>query len=414
MDKSNSTEVTEYGLDRPPTKSPFAPAVGLPEAEASSPEKPCLAKAQGRLSPESASPSTLGPRNEAAATDAQPRQLCHIETIPVELFQVVMWEITKNPGPGWKPDHAFTKIRLVCRRWTAILEGMPKVWARLSLDMGEKLIDLALTRSKHCPLTITGDLFPSPALDKLFQHAYRWKHLDVYVNDKFIMDRLAVRSVPLLEELRLKHSVFTPHKILFNDWAGEKTRTTYEGEADEHGAFTAEFIIDFPIANDIFEHFARQLGKGEPNPVPPALRIIDCSYAYAGDVENELKLLQRLHKHLPDTDEILIDDPSSKFIEDALSTLFPSNHSSGLFPRLSTLIVRKSVGGVSSWLEKWQKRQDKQGGVQPLPLQTLKIEGRSVELTKAWRMEDPTISAESVKVLEKLVPNLVLNHVAVK
>ncbi|KIO18136.1 hypothetical protein M407DRAFT_226270 [Tulasnella calospora MUT 4182] len=150
------------------------------------------------------------------------------------------------------------------------------------------------------------------------------------------------------------------------NWTGGIPRTTYEGQADEHGAFTAEF------------------------------------------------LLKRLHKHLPDTDEILIDDPSSKFIEDALSTLFPSNHSSGLFPRLSTLIVRKSVGGVSSWLEKWQKRQDKQGGVQPLPLQTLKIEGRSVELTKAWRMEDPTISAESVKVLEKLVPNLVLNHVAVK
>ncbi|KAG8893000.1 hypothetical protein FRC01_013821, partial [Tulasnella sp. 417] len=55
------------------------------------------------------------------------------------------------------PDYynVITQTRLVCRRWTVALEGMPEIWARISLDMDERLIDLAISRSVHSPLIIT-------------------------------------------------------------------------------------------------------------------------------------------------------------------------------------------------------------------------------------------------------------------
>ncbi|KAG9046736.1 hypothetical protein FS837_003757 [Tulasnella sp. UAMH 9824] len=93
---------------------------------------------------------------------------------------------------------------------------MPEVWARLSPDMDERLIDLALSRSVPSPLTITGHLFSSSALDKLLQHAHRWKYLDVYIDDDATMDRFAGHSAPLLEELRLDHLLPTLPTILFN------------------------------------------------------------------------------------------------------------------------------------------------------------------------------------------------------
>ncbi|KAG9049421.1 hypothetical protein FS837_010361 [Tulasnella sp. UAMH 9824] len=180
-----------------------------------------------------------------------------------------------------------------------------------------------------------------------------------------------------------------------NMW-GRSVRTTYKGEANhQHGPLTIDVERFFGNKIDIYEHFARQLGQLEPpNPVPPALHIVNCSDG--GYVCNMSELLQRLHEHLPDTDEILIEDISLGFIEDAFGALFPSDHSSPrLFPKLSTLIIRNSEH--KQWAHCLERRQQQQAnweGVNPWPIKTLKIECE-------------TISAEMVETLEKLVQNLV-------
>ncbi|KAG8912949.1 hypothetical protein FRC00_003396 [Tulasnella sp. 408] len=176
--------------------------------------------------------------------------------------------------------------------------------------------------------------------------------------------------------------------------------TIYEGGADRHGALIVDVEGFSGNTIDFCEHFARQLGQGEPNPVPPALHIVNCSDgAY---VCNMSELLQRLHKHLPDTDEILIEDISYEFIEDAFGALFPSDHSSRLFSKLSTLIIRNSEHKQWTYcLQRWQQRQANWEGVNSWPLQTLKI-------------ERGYISAAMVEILEKLVQNLVLDRVEIE
>ncbi|KAG8918145.1 hypothetical protein FRC01_002026 [Tulasnella sp. 417] len=429
---------------------------------------------------------------------------------------------------------------------------MPGIWVKLSLRMDERFIDLVLSRSMHSPLTITGSLFSSPALEKLLQHTYRWKVLNVNIAMDGTLDRLALHSVPILEELRLDRPEPTLHMIPFSgstpmlrivhihgrgvqwgisvlsnlhelslcniqdgvpnvdilfqtlsnspqltrlriqhthltrspspqtripllclrsleledlgrgilkqllesieiptsakcvfsveldddgpEWASyeqlepiglrmaaltnvsrgtrstltlkdtsdEWTQTigmTYEGWAQQHGALTAEVDALTGTNIDVFEYFASQLGQGEHNPIPPTLHIINPPYR--DDFGNDLKLLQRLHKHLPNTEEILIDGPSFEFLQHAFNMLFPMDHSPRLFPRLSTLGIRGWMREWTYWLEARQKRQNQRGGVEPLPLQTLKIEGG-------------IISDERMEALEKLVPNLVLDRVDVK
>ncbi|KAG8957475.1 hypothetical protein FRC00_003916 [Tulasnella sp. 408] len=423
--------------------------------------------------------------------------------------------------------------------------------------MGDRLVGLALSRSSDSPLTITGELSSSPGLDKLLQHAYRWKVLNVKVLGIDTMDRLASLSVPLLAELRISPPIsHSPlQTILFNGsapmlriacildcavgWStslfsnlqelvldlmedagcpdvdtflkllsqspkltrlevqntlradehplqprvslpclqsltleylekealyqvlnaidiptstecsfslepdpddprnldyerlkpidrrlaalaevsrGTKSTLTfggavkmgcrsvwtiYEGGADRHGALIVDVEGFSGRTIDFCEHFARQLGQGEPNPIPPILHLINCSNGAYGN--SKLELLQILHRHLPDTDEILIEDTSFRSIGDAFNDLFPLNQSSGLFSRLSTLTVRNLPHDrwVACWLRSRQEQQDQEGGSYPLPLQTFRIEGG-------------TISAEMVEVLEKLVPNLVLDRVKVK
>lgn len=482
-----------------------------------------------------------------------------MKAIPVELFETVILKVVKESLSLSIPDYYtnVTQMRLVCRRWAGILEGMPEIWTNLSLDMDQRAIDLVLSRSMHSPLIVRGHLFSSPTLDKLLQHTYRWKILDVSVADDGTMDRLAAHSAPLLEELRLSPPVPTPHMILFKNsapmlrivsirfdgiqWStsllsnlheltlfrvqrgvpdvdiflqilsnspqltllrvtrtifslsnhshlprsripllclgslelnrldhdvlkqliecieipmstkclfsldldgGESEATTgyqqlepvsqrltalaevsrgtkstlticnapdgwdgtvkmtYEGETGQHGTLTVEVDVCYRAIIDAIVYFARRLGQCEPNPVRLALHIVNPP---CGDgTGNELELLQMLHNHLPNTEEIMIEDPSFGFIKAALDQLFPLNHSFRLFPQLSTLIIRVSTheNWAEHWLQRQQKRQDKQGGFHPLSLPTLRIEGG-------------TMSAEIVKRLEKLVPNLVLDQVTV-
>lgn len=465
-----------------------------------------------------------------------------------------MWEIMKDCMALSIVEHyqALTQMRLVCRRWTRILEAMPQIWVNLSLGMNETLIDLALSRSIPIPLTITGHLFSSPALDKLLQHIHRWKYLDVYLDDDVTMGRFAGHSAPLLEELRFDHLLPTPPTIPFNgtapmlrilrirsygvQWStlvlsnlqelvlvdvkhgvpkvdtflkvlsnspqltrlrvrnthltkspssqtrvslpclsfleleylgrgilkqllesihlptstkcwfslaiddyqspsiakhiqlepigqrlakladisngtkstltlrsepsGWGVRVTYEGEADQLGALNID-VEEFPRSNlGFFEYFASQLGQGGPNLLPPMLHIVNPPDLTNSD--NQLEIIKMLHNHLPDTDEILIEDASFGSIADAFNTLFPSNPASRPFPRLSTLIIRESMHeGWAHWLLGRQKRPEKRGDVDPLPLNTLKIGGGA-------------ISAEKVERLKKLVPDLALDRVEIR
>ncbi|KAG8918146.1 hypothetical protein FRC01_002027 [Tulasnella sp. 417] len=558
MNRINSPELAEDGPDRSSGNSLPASVGGLPDAGARlSLAGPHFVEFQGRTTHVSASLSVGGVSDDATvASSAQPQRLCHIETIPVELSQAIMREVMKEDlsldTHTQAYYRAFTQIRLICRRWADILEGMPELWVRLSMRMDERFVDLALSRSMDNPLIITGTLSSSPTLDRLLQHAYRWKVLSVSVADRSTMDHLAVHSAPLLEDLRLYHPIRPPYKILFNgsapmlrivhvrgcgvqwstsllsnlhslvlldirqgapdvgvllevlstspkltllrvqntrltqsssrqtriylkclrslelrfleqsilkqladavdipmstncwfsfmrgtewqphseqlepinqrlsvlaaasigsksaltfwtvsDGCNREARVTYEGGADQQGALIFKFGVFPGTHNDVFEYFARQLGQAEPNPIPSALHIVNCSNrAYE---RNGLELLQRLHKHLPDTDEILIEDTSSGFIEDVFEIFFPGDNSLQLFRQLSILIIRDSTHKkwAASWLERRQRLQEKQGGWHRLPLRTLKIEGG-------------TISAEIVKGLEQLVPNLVLDHVEVE
>lgn len=552
MNKPSSAKLTEYSLGQPVPDSVSAPTNGLPETVARlNPGGPCLAKPQDRTTEASASLSTVAVGNGVAATSTQHRQLSPIETVPLELFQVIMWEFVKKSLPRSisKYYRAITRMRLVCRRWTVILEGMPELWAILSPSLDERLIDLALSRSMHRPLTVAGDLVSSPTVDKLFQHTHRWKVLDIHAVDDVTKYRLAVHSAPLLEELRLDPSSPIHPMLLFNGsapmlrivhirnngahwnipvlsnlhelalldiqtiWRGapdvntflqilssspkltrlqvrnthftrsppsqtrvplpcllslelggleqgileqivdavdiptstkcsfsvalnlrnyqqlepiiqrlkalasvskgskstltlrkhsrgwvHSVRMTYEGEADQHGALTAQVALHSGFATDVLVYFARQLGQSERNPVPPALHIAyDPNEAYTRD---ENGLLRRLQDHLPGTEEILIEDLSAGLIENALDRLFPK-YSSRLFTHLSTLIIRSAMHGEwAGWLQRRQKRHNQPGGVDRLPLQTLKIEGGN-------------ISAGKMKGLKRLVPNLVLDGVKI-
>ncbi|KAG8911577.1 hypothetical protein FRC01_005637 [Tulasnella sp. 417] len=166
-----------------------------------------------------AGPSTAVPGK--ADSDIQPQPPSLIKTIPVEILEIVMWEVVKDSQSLSIPHYydTVTQLRLVCRHWTRVLEGVPRIWANLSLSMDERLIDLALSRSMRSPLTITGYLFPSSVLDKLFQHIYRWKYLDVYLEGDSVLDRFALHSAPLLEELRLQPPLSSTSRALFNDSA---------------------------------------------------------------------------------------------------------------------------------------------------------------------------------------------------
>ncbi|KAG8957474.1 hypothetical protein FRC00_003915, partial [Tulasnella sp. 408] len=447
-------------------------------------------------------PSTTEVDNEVA--DIRPQPPSPMKAIPVEIFETVILEVVKESLSLSIPDYynTVTRMRLVCRRWTRILEGMPEIWTNLSLDMDQMAIDLVLSRSMHSPLTVRGHLSSSPILDKLLQHTYRWKNLDVSVAYDGTMDRLAPHSVPLLEELRLSPSVPTHHIILFKDsapmlrivsirfdgirriallclgslelnrldhdmlkqiiecieapmctkclfsldldggeseatfgnqrleplsqrlialaevsrgtkstftlcnapdgWEGT-VRVTYESEADRHGTLTVEVDVSYRAIIDAMVYFAHRLGQCEPNPVRPALRIVNPPHG--DNTGNELELLQRLHNHLPDTEEIMVEDPSSGFIKDAFDKLFPSNHSFRLFPQLSVLIVRASIH--EDWaehrLQRQQKRQDKQGGFHPLSLQTLRIEGGTISTEMVKGLESWSQTWSSIGPLEKVI-----------
>ncbi|KAG8912951.1 hypothetical protein FRC00_003398 [Tulasnella sp. 408] len=558
MNETDSTELSKHSLDLRVINSLPAAPLGQPEFAAFSTAGGAVAKSRDpNQTLTFAGPSATEVGNEVA--DLQTKATSPIEAIPVELFQTVMLEVVKESLSLPIPDYynTVTRMRLVCRRWTRTLEGMPEIWTNLSLDMDQRAIDLVLSRSMHSPLTVRGHLSSSPTLDKLLQHTYRWKILDVSVAYEGTMDRLAPHSVPLLEELRLSPPVPTPHIILFKDsapmlrivsirfdgirwstsllsnlhelnlfrvqrgapdvdtflqilsnspqltllrvtrtifslsnyshlprsriallslgslelnrldhdilkqiidcievpictkclfsldldggeseatfgnqrleplsqrlialaevsrgtkstftlcnapdgWEGT-VRVTYESEADRHGTLTVEVDVTYRAIIDAMVYFAHRLSQCEPNPVRPALRIVNPPHG--DNTGNELELLQRLHNHLPDTEEIMIEDPSSGFIKDAVDKLFPSNHSFRLFPQLSALIIRASIheDWAEHWLQRQQKRQDKQRGFHPLSLQALRIEGG-------------TISTEMVKGLEKVVSKLVLNRVTV-
>ncbi|KAG8944867.1 hypothetical protein FRC04_001400 [Tulasnella sp. 424] len=559
MDKTHSTTPTKYFSDQLVTGSLSAAAVGLPEAVTLwNSGEACLAEHQVRSADAPTDSSTALVLDQATTTDAQHQLPSSIENIPVEVFQGIMWEVMQEVVQEWSSVKGYyadiTRIRLVCRAWTGILEGMPEVWARLSPCMDERFLDLALSRSVHCPLVIKGRFLSSPALDKLLLHIYRWKDLDIMVYEPDVLDRIAVLSVPLLEKLGL-HLGCSPRAILFNgsapkleivhissygiQWAtsalsnlrelvllyisegapdvdtflellshsprltrlqvwqthlirspspqtrvslshleylelddlghgvvkqlvesidvptstrclfgialndletslyeqlepiglrlsnlanvSRGTRSTltlnfqigelgdfkvsYEGDADQHGKLTTygELTTDDEtrpqIRLKIFEYFARRLGRTEPDPLPPILHII--MLGYGDSDESDSKILGKLCMHLPNTDEIQFEDPSPLSMENALNALFPSDLSSRLFPRLSTLTIRDAEDETwADWLLKRQERQDKQGGVDPLPLTTLKIEGGS-------------LSAEKVEGLRKLVPNVDLDGVEV-
>ncbi|KAG8944870.1 hypothetical protein FRC04_001403 [Tulasnella sp. 424] len=555
MDKSHSTTLTKYRLDQLVANSLSAAAVDLPEAVALlNSGEACSAEYQVRSTDAPADSSTAFVLDQVTTRDAQHPLPSSIDDMPIEIFQGIVWEVVKESLSlsvyAYYSD--ITRMRLVCRGWTGILEGMPEVWAKLSPCMDERLLDLALSRSIHFPLAITGWLLSSPALDKLLLHTYRWKYLDIVVVEPDVLHSIAVLSVPLLEELRLDLSPSTSQEILpaFNpsapklqiveicnggiQWTASTlsnlhelilldieegvldvdtflellshsprltrlrlrhaylihlpppqtrvslshlesmeleylgqgivkqlvesidvptstkccfgialddypetslyeqlepiglrlatlanvsrgTRSTltltiegggwnfkvsYERDVDQHGTLTTVVEAMPRSALNVFEYFACQLGRGEPNPLPPVLHIVKLGYEDTG--ENDSKLLEKLYDHLPDTDEIQIDNTSPRSIENALNALFPSNPSSRLFPRLSTLTIRNAWHETwAGWLLKRQKRQYKRGGVDPLPLQTLKIEGGR-------------LGTEKVKGLRKLVPNVVLEGVEVE
>ncbi|KIO17910.1 hypothetical protein M407DRAFT_32401 [Tulasnella calospora MUT 4182] len=218
MNTSHSTRLSKYSLGRLVTNS-LSAARRLPgAANPLNTGKTCSAEPQDHGADSDPSQPLVGDDVTAIATETQPQPLSPIETIPVELFQIIMWEVVN--GSTWcsVPDYynAVAQMRLVCRRWTGILEHMPKVWARLSLDMDERLVDLALSRSMHSPLIITGYLFSSPVVDKLLQHINRWKSLDMYLVGDDVAKGLAARSFPLLEELKLCRSSLNPQTILFS------------------------------------------------------------------------------------------------------------------------------------------------------------------------------------------------------
>ncbi|KAG8918147.1 hypothetical protein FRC01_002028, partial [Tulasnella sp. 417] len=217
MNKLNSIDLIDGSLSRPVTSSVPGPALGAPEADAQlNTRAPCLAKSQSRATQALVTRSLS--TDDVAAASIQPRQLFPNKAMPVELLQIIMRMVMKNylSRPISKYYQALTRMRLVCRRWTVILEETPEFWARLSPDMDDRLIDLALSRSMQSPLTITGHrLYSSPAVDKLLQHTYRWKVLDVNWLDEVTSNRLTVHSAPLLEELRLRFSLFGS-RIPFN------------------------------------------------------------------------------------------------------------------------------------------------------------------------------------------------------
>ncbi|KAG8909794.1 hypothetical protein FRC01_006720 [Tulasnella sp. 417] len=180
-------------------------------------EGPCLANSQGQITqaPASGSLST----NDVAAASIQPHQLLHIEAMPVEIFQIVIRIVMEEylSRPISRYYQALMWMRLVCRRWAVILEETTELWARLSPDMDERLIDLALLRSKQSLLTITGEgLLSSPGVDKLLQNIHRWRALDVSYLDSYTTNHLSVHPAPLLEELKLGPSFFGHPIVLFS------------------------------------------------------------------------------------------------------------------------------------------------------------------------------------------------------
>lgn len=154
------------------------------------------------------------------ATGTRPEPLFPIEELPVELFQIIIWKAVETPLSRSIQFHYLniTQARLVCRRWTRVLEGMPDVWAWLSCQMGGKLIDLALARSMHSPLSIdvAGYELSPPAVNKLLLHIDRWKYLDICYVDDDVVERLAGHSFPNLKELRLSGSSPNHPTIIFS------------------------------------------------------------------------------------------------------------------------------------------------------------------------------------------------------
>ncbi|KAG9018916.1 hypothetical protein FRB90_008307 [Tulasnella sp. 427] len=168
--------------------------------------------------------------------------------------------------------------------------------------------------------------------------------------------------------------------------AGWALGLVYEGKAEGHGRLSAEVEVLAGNTLGMAELFAQQISQGEPNPCPPVLRVVD--------LISDLELLPRLHGHLPHTEEIHIEDDNPHLVTRALDAIFTPHPSSRLFPSLSTLTIQNPRPNEwADWLIKRQKRQYKRGGVDPLPLATLKIQGGN-------------LTAENMKWMRKLVGNV--------
>ncbi|KAG9046734.1 hypothetical protein FS837_003755 [Tulasnella sp. UAMH 9824] len=285
-----------------------------------------------------------------------------------KLTLLSVWYTPLTPSPSPSPSH-HTHISLSCLRFLAI--------EYVGQGILKQLVEfIDIPRSTTCQFAISWD---NDDIISLFEQ----------------LEPIHRRHSTLAEVSKGSRSTL----ILGGGLRGPNIRTMYEGEAHQLGTLTVE-VESLPECNaDVFEYFARQLVQSGPNPVPPVLHIIGPTDRATFD--NQLELFSRLRDHLPNTDNILFEDLDPECIQGVFDTLFPPKHSSRPFPRLSTLTFR---GGThEEWAYRLQKRQ-KRGllgrDVDPLPLNTLRIEGGN-------------ISAEKVQRLKVLVPNLVLDRVQV-
>ncbi|KAG8944871.1 hypothetical protein FRC04_001404 [Tulasnella sp. 424] len=147
----------------------------------------------------------------------------YIQNMPVELFQFIIRAVVRDlpPPPSLDYFRSLAYLRLVCKGWTRVVEGMPELWSDLSPHVDEQLLDLALARSLDSPLMIRGWLksVPTGKIEKLVQHAHRWKTLNVSGTDGDAMDRILAHPVPLLEELIFSAFIPEPPSNFFNNIA---------------------------------------------------------------------------------------------------------------------------------------------------------------------------------------------------
>ncbi|KAG8915081.1 hypothetical protein FRC01_003797, partial [Tulasnella sp. 417] len=245
--------------------------------------------------------------------------------MPVEIFQIIIWIVMEEylSRPISRYYQALMRMRLGCRRWAVILEETPELWARLSPDMDERLIDLALSRSKQSPLTITGNgLLSSPVVDKFLQHIHRWRALDVNYLDEATNNHLSIHSAPLLEELKLGLSLFGPPILLFNGLAPMLRIVHIRGYGVQWNTSVFSNLHELELSGILqggpdVDNFLHILAN---SPMLARLRVLSTRFADSPPSQNRVSLL-----HLRDLELDIWDQHIVKQLVDSIDIPMSTN-----------------------------------------------------------------------------------------